>query len=145
VKPGVRPPRSLVNIFKELKDDLGLEIPGHGNLVSWAEQGVLLLNAVLTVRAGEPNSHKGRGWEQFTDAIIYELGQRSMPMVFILWGAYAQKKKALINKHHAIIESAHPSPLSARHGFFGSRPFSKVNDSLKHFGHEPINWELPEI
>ncbi len=144
VREGVAPPRSLVNIFKELRSDLGVETPSSGSLVPWAEQGVLLLNAVLTVRAGEPNSHAGRGWEAFTDAVIRAVSARSAPAVFLLWGGYARKKKKLIDAgRHAILESAHPSPLSAANGFFGSRPFSRINEALRARGQEPIDWRLP--
>ena len=124
VRPGIKPPPSLVNMFKELRDDLGCSIPRHGYLASWAEQGVLMLNAVLTVRAHEPNSHKERGWETFTDAIIRAVNARPSPVVFVLWGAYAQKKAKLIDaSRHPVLTAAHPSPLSAKK-FFGSRPFS---------------------
>lgn len=143
VQKGIEPPPSLVNIFKELKSDLSFEPPSHGCLESWAENGVLLLNTVLTVRRGCPNSHKGMGWEVFTDNIIRKLNERKEPIVFILWGANARSKKALItNKHHYIIESVHPSPLSAYNGFFGSKPFSKTNDFLISQGIEPINWKI---
>jgi uracil-DNA glycosylase len=143
VKPGVKQPPSLKNIFVELNQDLGLAIPNHGFLESWAKQGVLLLNTVLTVREKTPNSHKGKGWETFTDEVIRQLNQRDKPIVFILWGRYAQAKKALITKkHHHIIESAHPSPLSARNGFFGSKPFSKANAFLKSIRETEINWAI---
>lgn len=143
-RPGVRPPPSLMNIFRERKSDLGLPMPTTGYLASWASQGILMLNAVLTVRAHEPNSHKGHGWETFTDQVIRDLGNRPIPMVFLLWGGYAQKKKELIDtSRHIVIESAHPSPLSARNGFFGSRPFSRVNDALRSFGSPEIDWRLP--
>lgn len=143
VKPGVKHPPSLKNIFKELQNDLGHPIPNHGFLESWAKQGVLLLNTVLTVREKTPNSHKGRGWENFTDQVIKKLNQREKPVVFILWGRHAQAKKAFItNQHHHIIESAHPSPLSARNGFFGSKPFSKTNQFLKSIGETEINWAI---
>lgn len=144
VLPGVRPPPSLLNIFKELKADLGCEPPGHGNLSHWARQGVLLLNTVLTVEAHKPGSHRRKGWEKFTDAIIHKLGMRDKPLVFILWGSPAQAKKKLIDvERHALIESAHPSPLSAQRGFFGSRPFSKANGLLRAWGEEEIDWRLP--
>ncbi len=144
VRPGVKPPPSLVNIFKELRDDLGCAIPKHGYLVRWAEQGVLMLNAVLTVRAHEPNSHKDKGWETFTDAIIRAVNNRPTPVVFVLWGAYAQKKAKLIDaSRHPVLTAAHPSPLSARK-FFGSRPFSAINAALLSAGKLPINWQLPE-
>ena len=143
VKHGVEKPKSLINIFKELKDDLGYSIPESGSLVSWSEQGVLLLNTVLTVKKGEANSHKDLGWERFTDEVIRKLNEKEEPIVFILWGRPARSKKALItNKNHYIIESAHPSPLSAYNGFFGSRPFSKTNNFLKANGLKPINWQI---
>ncbi|MDB5034519.1 MAG: uracil-DNA glycosylase [Chlorobi bacterium] len=146
VLPGIKPPPSLMNIFKELRDDLGFPIPNNGYLVPWAEQGILMLNAVLTVRAHEPNSHKGKGWEKFTDAIIRKVNDRTEPVVFVLWGGYAQKKKALIDAdRHVIISSAHPSPLSAHSGFFGSRPFSKINAALKDAGHAEIDWKIPDL
>lgn len=146
VKPGVKQPPSLKNIFKELQSDLGHPIPNHGFLESWAKQGVLLLNAVLTVREKTPNSHKGLGWENFTDEIIVKLNEREKPIVFILWGRHAQAKKSFItNRHHHIIESAHPSPLSARNGFFGSKPFSKTNDFLQRIGEEAIDWAVPNL
>lgn len=146
VRPGVAPPPSLVNIYKELRDDVGFRIPNHGYLARWAEQGVLMLNAVLTVRAHEPNSHKGKGWETFTDAIIRAVGAQERPVVFVLWGGYAQKKLKLIDTaRHAVIQSAHPSPLSARSGFFGSRPFSKINAALRAAGRPEIDWQLPDI
>lgn len=142
VKPGVKQPPSLKNIFLELKADLGHPIPNHGFLESWAEQGVLLLNTVLTVQESTPNSHKGKGWEKFTDEVIRQLNRREKPVVFILWGRNAQAKKTLITGNHHIIESAHPSPLSARNGFFGSKPFSKTNDFLRSIGEEEINWAI---
>ena len=146
VRPGVRPPPSLVNIFKELKSDLGCRIPNNGCLTPWADQGVLLLNAVLTVRAHEPNSHKGKGWETFTDEIIRKVGEKKEVVVFILWGAYAQKKIALIDTdRHVILKSAHPSPLSAKNGFFGSKPFSKTNAALQEEGRGEIDWQLPDV
>lgn len=146
VRPGVTPPPSLRNIFRELRDDLGCPIPKHGYLAPWAEQGVLLLNTVLTVRAGEPNSHRGKGWERFTDAIIRRVGAREQPVVFVLWGAPAQKKRSLIDDgRHVIVQSAHPSPLSAKNGFFGSRPFSKINAALESWAQPPIDWCLPEL
>jgi uracil-DNA glycosylase len=144
VKPGVAPPPSLQNIFKELHDDLGCRIPNHGYLVSWAEQGVLLLNTVLTVRANTPNSHRNIGWEIFTDSVIRALNAKEEPVVFILWGSHAQKKTELItDKRHHIIRSPHPSPLSAHRGFFGSRPFSAANRFLQAQGRGEINWQLP--
>jgi len=144
VRPGIKPPPSLVNMFNELHDDVGARIPNNGYLVPWAEQGVLLLNAVLTVRAHEPNSHKGRGWETFTDAVIRAVNVKDSPVVFVLWGGYAQKKLALIDAaRHTVIQSAHPSPLSARNGFFGSRPFSAINTALTARGTLPIDWQIP--
>ncbi|WP_144531957.1 uracil-DNA glycosylase [Bacillus pumilus] len=146
VQPGVKHPPSLRNIFQELKDDLGCPVPNHGSLVSWAEQGVLLLNTVLTVRKGEANSHKGKGWERVTDRVIDVLNERNQPVVFVLWGRHAQNKKERIDQNkHYIIESPHPSPFSARNGFFGSRPFSKVNTYLKQMGTEEINWCIQDI
>lgn len=139
VKKGTRKPPSLVNIFKELQDDLGIPIPDHGFLEGWAKEGVLLLNTVLTVQAHRANSHRGKGWETFTDRVITLLNQREEPIVFILWGANARSKKALItNSSHLILEAVHPSPLSAHNGFFGGRYFSRTNGFLK----EPIHWEL---
>lgn len=146
VLPGVEIPPSLKNIFKELHDDMGCKIPNNGCLKSWSEQGVLLLNAVLTVREHYANSHQGKGWERFTDKIISILNQRERPVAFILWGNYARKKKLLIDsQRHFIIESAHPSPLSASKGFFGTRPFSKVNEFLKSIGESPIDWQVPDV
>jgi uracil-DNA glycosylase len=144
VRPGVKPPPSLANIFKELHADVGCPKPKDGYLVPWADQGVLLLNAVLTVRAHQANSHKNKGWEKFTDAVITAVGHKPDPVVFLLWGAPAQKKTKLIDtQRHVIIRSAHPSPLSARAGFFGSRPFSKANEALEANGKPPIDWCLP--
>ena len=146
VKPGIQIPPSLQNIFLELKSDLGCEIPNNGCLKSWADQGVLLLNAVLTVREHLANSHKGMGWETFTDQIIRFLNAREKPVAFILWGKNAQAKRALITEsQHFILESAHPSPLSAHRGFFGSKPFSKVNKFLESIGETPIDWQIPNI
>jgi len=146
VRPGVTPPPSLKNIFKELHTDLGVRIPNNGYLAPWAEQGVLLLNAVLTVRAHTPNSHKDHGWETFTDAVLRAVAARPDPVVFVLWGAYARKKVRLIDSsRHIILESAHPSPLSARSGFFGSRPFSKINAALRSVGKPEIQWQLPDL
>lgn len=145
VRPGMPVPASLRNIFKELHADVGVPRPAHGSLVPWARQGVLLLNAVLTVRAGEPNSHRDRGWERFTDAVIRAVNDRPQRVVFVLWGAYAQKKRALVDEsRHAILTAAHPSPLAARKGFFGSRPFSRVNAALREAGEDGIDWSLPE-
>lgn len=146
VQPNVPPPPSLVNIFKELETDLGCTVPNNGCLEPWARQGVLLLNTVLTVQAHRANSHRDKGWEIFTDKIISLLNQRKKPVAFILWGSPARRKKAMItNPQHFIVESPHPSPLSAYRGFFGSRPFSKVNKFLESVGEEPINWQLPNI
>ena len=143
VRKGVRPPPSLVNIFAELETDLGIPPARHGYLAEWAEQGVLLLNTALTVRAGVANSHKGHGWEQLTDRIIELVSAREQPVVFVLWGSPAQRKMALIDtRRHTIIRSVHPSPLSAANGFFGSRPFSKVNAALEGYGEPPIDWQL---
>lgn len=146
VKPGVKVPPSLRNIYKELKADLGCGIPGHGYLKKWADQGVLLLNTVLTVREGEANSHRGKGWEHFTDKVITLLNEREKPVVFILWGKPAQSKLKLIDEaKHKIIKSVHPSPLSARRGFFGSKPFSKVNEMLKEQGDQEIDWQIENL
>lgn len=146
VQPGIKTPPSLLNMYKELRDEYGYEIPNNGYLVKWAEQGVLLLNTVLTVRQGEANSHKGKGWEHFTDRVIELLNEREKPVIFILWGRHAQVKKKLItNTKHHIIESVHPSPLSARRGFFGSKPYSKVNTILANMGEREIDWEIPNL
>jgi uracil-DNA glycosylase len=146
VRPGIKPPASLRNIYKELQADVGFRIPNNGYLARWAEQGILMINAVLTVRAGEPNSHQGMGWEQFTDAIISRVNERESAVVFVLWGAYAQKKIKLIDtERHTIIKSAHPSPLSARHGFFGSKPFSAINRALKAAAKPQIDWQIPDL
>lgn len=143
VRPGVVIPASLRNIYKELHDDLGVAAPRHGYLESWAGQGVLMLNAVLTVRAGAPNSHAGKGWERFTDAALAAVNG-GPPAVFLLWGSYAQKKAKLIDAgKHVLLKSVHPSPLSASNGFFGSKPFSKINAALESLGREPIDWRLP--
>ena len=143
VKKGVVPPPSLKNIYKELKSDIGFEIPSHGELTSWAKQGVLLLNNVLTVREGLPNSHKGKGWEIFTDRVIGELNKKETPVVFLLWGANAQKKAEIItNPKHYKLMTVHPSPLSASRGFFGCRHFSKTNEILQKNRINPINWEI---
>lgn len=144
VRPGVRIPPSLVNIYKEVKADLGIEPPNHGNLENWAKQGVLLLNAVLTVEAHRAASHQGKGWERFTDAVIRLVNDRDRPAVFILWGSYAQRKAGFVDQSkHCVIKSPHPSPLSANNGFFGSRPFSRANAFLQSKGLEPIDWRLP--
>jgi uracil-DNA glycosylase len=146
VKPGVRIPPSLINIYKELKDDLGCYIPNNGTLTKWAKEGVLLLNASLTVRAGEANSHSRIGWQRFTDYIIKLLNEREDPIVFILWGNNAIKKRELItNPKHYIITSVHPSTLSASRGFFGSKPFSKTNKFLESIGKTPIDWQIENI
>ena len=143
VNKGVKIPPSLVNIYKEMQNDMGIIQPNHGYLADWAYQGVLLLNTVLTVRRGEANSHKGKGWEKFTDRIVELLNQREKPMVFILWGANAKSKQSLItNKDHMILSGAHPSPLSAFNGFFGGGYFSKANRFLELTGQEPIDWQL---
>ena len=143
VMPDVKPiPKSLVNIYKELEEDLGI-VNTNGNLQSWADQGVLLLNSVLTVEAGNANSHQGKGWEQFTDRIIEVLNDQPSPIVFVLWGAYAQKKGRILNNpQHLVLRSPHPSPLSAYRGFFGSKPFSKVNHFLIEKGKEPVDWKV---
>jgi uracil-DNA glycosylase len=144
VQPGVKPPPSLVNIFKELQSDVGAPKPKDGSLVPWAKQGVLLLNAVLTVREGLANAHEGHGWETFTDAVIQKVSDKPERVVFLLWGSYAQKKEALIDtSRHTILKAPHPSPLSAKRGFFGSKPFSLTNEALKKAGREPIDWALP--
>lgn len=143
VKPGVPHPPSLQNMFKELHDDLGFDIPRDGTLIKWAQQGVLLLNTVLTVRAHQAHSHKDHGWEQFTDTVIQKLSQRNEPIVFVLWGRPAQQKERLIDTtRHEIIKAPHPSPLSAYRGFFGSRPYSKINKQLMAWGKEPIDFNL---
>jgi uracil-DNA glycosylase len=144
VRRGVAAPPSLVNVFTELESDLAIERPAHGNLEDWARQGVLLLNTCLTVRAGQAASHHGKGWETFTDQVIRAVDAKPHPVVFILWGAAARRKKALLDlSRHVIIESAHPSPLSAHQGFLGSRPFSRTNDALRAAGLAPIDWRLP--
>ncbi len=146
VRPGIKPPPSLVNMYKELQTDVGFRIPNNGYLVPWAKQGILLLNAVLTVRAHEPNSHKNKGWEKFTDAVISMVNEKREPVVFVLWGGYAQKKLSLIDTtRHTVVQSAHPSPLSARNGFFGSRPFSAINAALRTAGKPEIDWQLPDL
>jgi uracil-DNA glycosylase len=146
VKPGVKTPPSLQNMYQELQTDLGCDIPNNGYLVKWAEQGVLLLNTVLTVRAESPNSHKGKGWELFTDRVIQALNEREQPVVFLLWGSHAGNKKSLIDAdRHRIIRSPHPSPLSAYRGFFGSRPFSRTNQHLLELGSQPIDWQIPNL
>jgi len=143
VPRGLRTPPSLVNIYKEMHSDLGIAPASHGNLETWAEQGVLLLNSVLTVEAHQAASHRGQGWEQFTDSIVRLVESRDMPTVFILWGSYAQKKAAFVDaKKHLVLKAPHPSPLSAHNGFFGTKPFSKANDFLISHGLEPIDWQL---
>jgi uracil-DNA glycosylase len=143
VPPGIKAPPSLVNIFKEIQNDLGLAMPSHGNLSSWADQGILLLNATLTVRANQPGSHQNKGWETFTDSVIKNLSDNREGLVFLLWGKFAQAKEDLIDatKHH-ILKAPHPSPFSANTGFFGCRHFSKTNQILKKQGKQEINWEL---
>ncbi|WP_438434504.1 uracil-DNA glycosylase [Gorillibacterium sp. sgz500922] len=146
VKPGVPVPPSLRNMLQELHDDLGCLIPNHGNLTHWAKQGVLLLNTVLTVEAGKANSHKGKGWEIFTDKVIQTVNALDRPVVFLLWGSPAQSKLPMIDTgRHGVIRSPHPSPLSAHRGFFGSRPFSRTNQFLQEHGEEPIDWQLPRL
>ncbi|MEK5183912.1 uracil-DNA glycosylase [Solibacillus sp. FSL W7-1324] len=145
VEKGQKLPPSLKNMMKELQQDIGCEIPEHGDLTSWAKQGVLLLNTVLTVQAGKANSHKGQGWERFTDTIIENLAKREQPIVFLLWGKPAQSKRNLIERisnNHIIFQSPHPSPLSAHRGFFGSKPYSKANEALLSLGQQPIDWSL---
>ncbi len=150
VRRPAAPPPSLVNVFKELEADAGVPRPRHGDLTAWARQGVLLLNTTLTVRAHQANSHQGRGWEKFTDAVIGAVAAKPERVVFVLWGSSARKKKSLIanaggggDLGHVVIESSHPSPLSAHNGFLGSRPFSRVNDALGEVGRDPIDWRLP--
>lgn len=146
VKPGVKTPPSLNNIFKELQDDAGCRIPNSGCLVKWADEGVLLLNTVLTVRASQAHSHRGKGWEIFTDKVISLVNERETPVIFILWGKPAQEKIRLIDTtKHTIIKSPHPSPFSANRGFFGSRPFSRTNERLLELGEKPINWQISDI
>ena len=146
VQPGVKIPPSLVNIYKELQDDLGCYIPNNGYLKKWADQGVLMLNTLLTVRAHSANSHQGKGWEQFTDAVIHAVNEQDRPIVFILWGRPAQTKKPMLtNPKHLVLEAPHPSPFSASRGFFGSRPFSKTNEFLQKNGVEPIDWQIENI
>jgi uracil-DNA glycosylase len=142
VRNGVALPPSLVNIYKELSDDLGIPPPRHGNLEAWARQGVLLLNTTLTVRAGAAASHQGKGWETFTDEVIRAVNAKEHPVVFILWGTHARRKRALLDGRHIVIESAHPSPLSAHNGFFGSKPFSRTNEALEQAGLKPVDWRL---
>ena len=145
VRRGVQIPPSLANIHKELTSDLGIPAPRHGNLEHWATQGVLLLNATLTVRAGQAGSHQGKGWETFTDQVIRVVNDKPEPVVFILWGGYARKKRVFIDtERHVVIESSHPSPLSAHSGFSGSKPFSRANDALTTRNRQPIDWRLPD-
>jgi len=144
VRPGVRTPPSLRNIYEELRTDLGLAVPQHGFLEAWAQQGVLLLNSILTVRSGQPGSHANRGWETFTDAAVRALAQQPTPMVFLLWGRYAQHKGQLLEAdHHLVLRAAHPSPFSAHKGFMGCRHFSQANQFLRQQGRAPIDWQLP--
>ena len=146
VLPGVRPPPSLANIFQEIQSDLGIARPDNGYLMPWARQGVLLLNAVLTVRAGQPQSHAGHGWEEFTDRAILELNRRREGIVFALWGSPAQKKAAVVDRsRHLVLTAPHPSPLAAHRGFFGCRHFSQINAHLQRRGHPAINWSLPTL
>jgi uracil-DNA glycosylase len=146
VKPGIEAPPSLVNIYKELEDDLGCYIPNNGYLVKWADQGVLLLNTVLTVRAHQANSHRGIGWEEFTDAVIRILDKEDRPIVFLLWGRPAQNKQSMLhNPNHLILTAPHPSPLSAYRGFFGCKHFSKTNQFLEQHGLTPIDWQIENI
>lgn len=146
VPPGLKIPPSLINIFKELKSDLNIDPARHGCLESWAKQGVLLLNSVLTVECHQAASHQGQGWEQLTDSVIEILNKKSNPIVFVLWGSYAQRKGAIIDEQkHLVIKSVHPSPLAAHRGFFGSKPFSKINLFLDSKGYTPIQWQLPEM
>lgn len=146
VKPGVQAPPSLMNMYKELRDEYGYPIPNNGYLVKWAEQGVLLMNTVLTVRNGAANSHKGKGWENFTDAVIRAVNTQDRPVVYFLWGANARSKKSLItNPKHLVLETVHPSPLSAYNGFFGCGHFKKANDYLESNGIEPIDWQIENI
>lgn len=146
VLPGVKIPPSLKNIYKELNEELGCYIPNNGYLTKWANQGVLMLNAVLTVQKDMPASHRGKGWEQFTDKIIEELNKKDEPIVFMLWGNFAKSKESLLtNPKHLVLESAHPSPFSARHGFFGNGHFKKANEYLTENGLEPIDWQIENI
>lgn len=146
VMPGVRVPPSLRNIYIELKEDIDVPTPNHGSLVQWGKEGVLLLNTALTVRESKPASHRGKGWEQFTDAVIHALNNREEPMVFLLWGNHAGEKEAFIDQErHLVIRSAHPSPFAARKGFFGSKPFSRTNQFLEEHGERPIDWRIPNI
>jgi len=146
VKPGITPPPSLRNVLQELQSDLGIKPPNHGCLTSWLKQGVFLLNATLTVRAHSPGSHQGQGWETFTDSVIHKLNARETPLVFILWGKYAQAKRLIIDdEKHTVLAAAHPSPMSASNGFFGSKPFSKTNAALRRANLQEIDWTIPNI
>ncbi len=146
VKPGVAIPPSLINIYKELHDDMGYKLPNNGCLVKWAQQGVLMLNTVLTVRSHQANSHKGRGWEEFTDSVIRAINKQDRPIVFILWGVPARRKASMLtNPNHLILQAPHPSPLSAYRGFFGSKPFSETNMFLEKNGVKPIDWQIEDI
>lgn len=146
VMPGVPIPPSLRNIYKELEADLGIQMPAHGCLQAWAEQGVLLLNATLTVERGKAGSHQGKGWEEFTDAVVARLNEEREGLVFILWGSYAQRKGEFIDRQrHLVLQAPHPSPFSANRGFFGCRHFSKTNDYLRSQGKTPVNWQLPDL
>ncbi|MDX8363636.1 uracil-DNA glycosylase [Cytobacillus sp. IB215665] len=146
VQPGIPVPPSLKNIYKELHNDIGCTIPNHGYLLKWTQEGVLLLNTTLTVRKGQPSSHRGLGWELFTDKVIEVLNEREKPVIFILWGRHAQEKQKLVsNSYHYIIESPHPSPFSANRGFFGSNPFSKANSYLRQIGSEEIDWQIDPL
>ncbi len=146
VKPGIRQPPSLKNMLKEMASDIGGTMPNNGCLIPWTEQGMMLLNAVLTVRMKKASSHKNQGWETFTDAVIKKIDEKTDPVVFVLWGGYARKKAKLIdNEKHTILEAAHPSPLSAHAGFFGSKPYSKINQALKDNGQPEINWQIPDV
>ncbi len=143
VRGGIKPPPSLVNIYKELHDDVGINIPNHGNLQKWADQGVLLLNSVLTVERGTPASHQGKGWEAFTDAVIHKINEEKEHVVFMLWGSYAQKKASFVDRSkHLVLTAPHPSPFSVHRGFFGCRHFSKANEYLKAHGQQPIDWQV---
>lgn len=145
VMPGIKHPPSLRNMLQELQEDLGCSIPQNGTLTKWSQQGVMLLNTVLTVREGQAHSHKEQGWEQFTDAVIDKLASREKPIIFVLWGKPAQRKKSIIRNYstpHVILEAPHPSPLSAYRGFFGSKPYSKINAQLVQWGEQPIDWSL---
>ena len=146
VRPGIAKPPSLVNIFEELRDDIGASVPSHGSLEHWARQGVLLLNATLTVRARQAASHQRKGWETFTDEVIRVVNDKAERVVFVLWGGSARRKRSLVDmSRHTVIESAHPSPLSAHNGFFGSKPFSRANQALAEAGREPVDWAIPEL